>query len=415
MAAAVPAPWVSGVAAQTTNPLMDLLRGLLSFVGFTTPTAPTGPMRAAVWGLVRGMKNIVGWVPVAGTPTVGTPDPTTGVVTGTLNFTEPAGLPMTYAVATNPTLGSVTVNSAGVFTYTPTTTARQAATAATADSFVVTASDAKAATSEQVVVPVLGMPTPPPPQQVVADKAYFAPYVQMSGWPVPILTQMSKTAGTSLLITSFIQADSNGNPGWGGQVALEPNSTNAQAQAINKSIADFKAGGGDVMISFGGADGTTLSQYYATHNLSAQALANAFGSVVTTYGVTHLDFDIEGTALSDTAAVALQTQAIALLQKAHPEVKVWFTLPVLPTGFPADSKDAVTSALIAGVKLAGVNIMAMDYGESNAPTTGPNAQTMGTYAILAAQSSYAQLSTLQQLRADLQLEPVGCHTDHRGQ
>jgi hypothetical protein len=38
--------------------------------------------------------------------------------------------------------------------------------------------------------------------------------------------------------------------------------------------------------------------------------------------------------------------------------------------------------------------MAMDYGESAAPTSGPDAKTMGAYAIEAAQSTYAQLTSL---------------------
>jgi VCBS repeat-containing protein len=80
---------------------------------------------------------------------VGTPNPSTGVVIGTLGFTEPAGQPLTYAVTTNPARGSVIVDSTGAFTYTPT----QAATAAT-DMFAVTASDGIAATSETVTVPV---------------------------------------------------------------------------------------------------------------------------------------------------------------------------------------------------------------------------------------------------------------------
>ncbi|PRC52785.1 hypothetical protein C6A85_57145, partial [Mycobacterium sp. ITM-2017-0098] len=35
-----------------------------------------------------------------------------------------------------------------------------------------------------------------------------------------------------------------------------------------------------------------------------------------------------------------------------------------------------------------------DYGESAAPTSGPNAKTMGAYAIAAAESTYAQMATL---------------------
>ena len=54
----------------------------------------------------------------------------------------------------------------------------------------------------------------------------------------------------------------------------------------------------------------------------------------------------------------------------------------------------VDSALKAGVNLAGVNVMAMDYGESAAPTTGPNAKTMGAYAIQSAESTYGQLTKL---------------------
>lgn len=236
--------------------------------------------------------------------------------------------------------------------------------------------------------------SPPPITDSRWASAFFAPYVQMSGWPVPNLIEMSRTAGNSLFIASFIQADGNGLPSWGGRAALETNSTNSQAQAIKGSIADFKQNGGDLMISFGGADGTSLSQYYAAHNLSAQALADAYGSVATAYGVNHLDFDIEGRALSDTAAVGLQAKALALLQQSHPDIKIWLTLPVLPTGFLPDGTNAVQAALAAGVDIAGINIMAMDYGESAAPTTGPNAKTMGAYAVEAAQSAYAQLTTL---------------------
>ena len=92
---------------------------------------------------------------------MGTPDATTGVVTGTLGFTEPAGRPLAYAVTSNPTQGSVTVSPTGAYTYTPTaaastTAAQLVAGSATAvvDTFVVTATDGIAATNETVAVPV---------------------------------------------------------------------------------------------------------------------------------------------------------------------------------------------------------------------------------------------------------------------
>ena len=90
--------------------------------------------------------------------------------------------------------------------------------------------------------------------------AFFAPYVDMAGWPVPDLLALSKATGTSLLTLGFLQADSAGNPSWGGYTALALNSTNEQAVAINSSIEKFRAAGGDVMISLGGVAGTSVAQ-----------------------------------------------------------------------------------------------------------------------------------------------------------
>ena len=225
-------------------------------------------------------------------------------------------------------------------------------------------------------------------------KSFFAPYVDMGAWPVPDLLALSKTYGHSLVTLGFMQADQNGNLAWAGLAALEPNSTNEQAIAINDSIAKFKAAGGDVMISFGGASGTSIAQVYAAKGKSAQELADAYAAVIDKYGVTHIDFDIEGAAVADPASIALNSQALALLQQAKPDIHIWYTLPVLPSGLTADGVNVVDAAVKAGVKLDGVNVMAMDYGESAAPTSGPGAKTMGQYAIDSAQSTYNQLSTL---------------------
>ncbi len=57
--------------------------------------------------------------PVAGTPTVGLPDPDTGVVTGSLNVTDPDGDVLTYTVTTPPRSGTVVVDASGTYTFTP--------------------------------------------------------------------------------------------------------------------------------------------------------------------------------------------------------------------------------------------------------------------------------------------------------
>jgi chitinase len=237
--------------------------------------------------------------------------------------------------------------------------------------------------------------TPPP---VTADrwgKSFYAPYVDMGGWPVPDLLAISQAHdGGSLFTAAFMQATPDGKLAWAGLNALTPDATNDQAKAINSSIKALQAAGGDVMVSLGGQAGTSLAQWGSTHGMTAQQLANAYSGVIDTYGITHLDFDIEGAAVADPASIALNSQALKLLQQSKPQVQVWYTLPVLPTGLTADGLKVVDSALKAGVKLAGVNVMAMDYGESAAPTSGANAKTMGAYAIQSTESTYTQLSNL---------------------
>ena len=98
--------------------------------------------------------------PVISSVVVGTPNASTGAVTGTVTATDANGDAMTYK-ATTSTKGAVAITTAGVFTYTPTATARHAAaqvgatTAATTDAVTVVVTDAKGATATKTVtVPV---------------------------------------------------------------------------------------------------------------------------------------------------------------------------------------------------------------------------------------------------------------------
>ena len=225
-------------------------------------------------------------------------------------------------------------------------------------------------------------------------EAYFAPYVDMGMWPVPNLLTIAGTRGVSLVTLGFIQAAPDGTPAWAGLSVLAPTSTNEQAVAINQSIRSFQAAGGDVMISLGGAAGTSLAQWYAAHGRTAADLAGAYAGIVDAYGLNRIDFDIEGAAVADPAAITLGSNALKLLQQSRPGLEVWYTLPVLPDGLTADGLNVVRAALRAGVVLDGVNVMAMDYGESAAPTTGASAKSMGAYAVLAATNTHTQLTTL---------------------
>lgn len=147
-----------------------------------------------------------------------------------------------------------------------------------------------------------------------------------------------------------------------------------------QQIGALRAKGGDVRVSFGGASGSEL----ATTCSSADALAAAYGKAVDAYGLTKVDFDVEGGALPNTAANTRRAQAIAKLQSGHPGLDVSYTLPVMPEGLTQDGVDLLANAKSNGVKIDTVNIMAMDYGPAYSGD-------MGTYAEQAATATQAQV------------------------
>jgi YVTN family beta-propeller protein len=101
-------------------------------------------------------------------PTLGAPDPTTGAVAGSLNVVDPDGDALSYTVTGQPAKGTVSVNTAGGFTYTPTQAARDQAaqTPGLTDTFTITASDSQATKPVSLTVAVL--PSPPPPPTLTA-------------------------------------------------------------------------------------------------------------------------------------------------------------------------------------------------------------------------------------------------------
>ena len=226
-------------------------------------------------------------------------------------------------------------------------------------------------------------------------KQVFAPYVDMTLYPTYNLVTAMQTAGIKYFTLAFITADSNDEPAWGGYTSYEVNG-GAFDQSIRTEISQVRAHGGDVSVSFGGEAGSELAQMIT----SVPALTQAYQQVISAYGLTHIDFDIEGAAVADRASIDRRSQAIAALQQtaaaAGKTLDVSFTLPVLPSGLTSDGLYVLQSALKYGVKISTVNVMTMDYGDGAAPN--PSGQ-MGTFAIDAAQSTFTQLGDAVRLDA----------------
>jgi hypothetical protein len=210
----------------------------------------------------------------------------------------------------------------------------------------------------------------------------IAPFVDSTLWPTFDLGAAATATGIKHYTLGFITAKSIAEctPSWGTYYQMSDKHLFGGINALRQS-------GGDVIISFGGAANSEL----ATVCTDTAQLVAAYRSVINTYKAKYLDFDIEGAALLNTAANQRRALAIAQLQQQTPSLKVWFTLPVAPSGLTPAGLQLLQQTLQAGVNLRGINIMAMDYGDAVAPNP---AGKMGFYAIQAAKSLYTQIRPL---------------------
>jgi hypothetical protein len=225
----------------------------------------------------------------------------------------------------------------------------------------------------------------------------FAPFVDQAGYPPPDLPAIKAASGVSRITLGFItgQGGNSCTPTWGGYAEYPATGPGAYRLA---NIDAFRRAGGQIVVSFGGAAGAELATVCPT----VGALTAAYRNVIKTYGASHVDFDIEGAALGDSAANARRAAAIASIQKASRKGKkkkkkkkqglaVALTVPVLPSGMDQLGVAMVRGVAAKGVAISVVNGMAMDFGAAAAPS--PEGQ-MGRYAIEVANSLRGQIAAI---------------------
>ena len=213
-----------------------------------------------------------------------------------------------------------------------------------------------------------------------AFPAHFAaPYLQIDSSDAGDMAADEAATGLKDYTLAFLTPQSGCTPEWedGG----------AGLGAFTSQVSAIQAAGGNVIISFGGESGGELAQ--TCTNVSQ--LTAAYQNVVNTYGVNRLDFDIEGSVLSDTAATSLRDQALAALQAEDPSVQVDFTHAVAPQGLPTGTGSEyalLQNAQADGVKVSEVNIMTMDFGagqngltDAESAAEGTASQLSGLYGI----------------------------------
>lgn len=215
-----------------------------------------------------------------------------------------------------------------------------------------------------------------------------APYVDMGLWPTANLSAMSAATGVRTFTAAFVTTETGTvcSPAWGGYAAYAVGGPGD----FSDIIAPFQATGGRVIVSFGGAFGPEIADTCT----SDTELHAAYQRVIDRYRVNRLDFDIEGTSIANVAANQRRARVLAQVQRQNARagrpVAVTLTLPVMPDGLTADGLRIVREFAAAGVAIAAVNVMAMDYGDEYV--------AMGAHAISAARATAAQLKTIPAFR-----------------
>jgi chitodextrinase len=201
-----------------------------------------------------------------------------------------------------------------------------------------------------------------------------APYVDLSANSAGMLDSAITQAGLKSYTAAFV-IGSGCTPIWG-------DSLDINSSTVNAKIARAQSEGAKTVISFGGAGGIELAQSCT----DTSSLAAAYQSVITKYGVDHIDFDVEGAAIADSGSINRRFQAINTLEATNPGLNVSVTIPVLQSGPDGNGTAFLRAAKANGTRIDIVNIMTMDYGGAVAD--------MGAAAISAAQGTVAAASSV---------------------
>jgi chitinase len=165
--------------------------------------------------------------------------------------------------------------------------------------------------------------------------------------------------------------------------------TLGQAATLNTRIRQAQTTNNQVLVSFGGAQGSEL----AVSCPNPTKLGSAYQTVVRRYDLSAIDLDIEGSPSLSPTVNARRAKAIAAVQQAQAKagkpLGVWLTLAVSPSGLELNGVAAIQEMLSAGVRIAGVNVMTFDYG----PLAG---ETMLSVSESALTATAAQLQRLYQ-------------------
>jgi Carbohydrate binding domain/Fibronectin type III domain len=280
--------------------------------------------------------------------------------------TVPAGLTVTGVTSSSASLswteagGSDSASSYDVY--------EDGSLAATATSTSATATGLAAGTTYQFTVAAVDASGNASAQSAAVTATTSGSSGASSNWRSPVylmpldnnppgasqIAGIMTATGEKDFMLSFVLDSGGCTPAWDGS-SSQPVSSDTTVAAL---ISAIRAAGGNAGVSFGGYNGTELGQDCS----SASALASAYQSVIAKYQLTHVDFDIENTALGDSGNELKRFQAIAILEREDPSLIVSLTIPMTSVGLPGTGTGEIQQAIAAGARIDVFGIEDFDYG-----------------------------------------------------
>ncbi|MFD8389506.1 lectin [Streptomyces sp. NPDC059680] len=189
--------------------------------------------------------------------------------------------------------------------------------------------------------PAVGDSTPSAPMAV-------APYLY-NGWgSPPNPATITQATGVKWFTLAFVLSNGYCNPQWDGS---RPLTGGVDQQTVNT----VRAGGGDVIPSFGGYSGNKLESSCS----SAGELAGAYQKVINAYGLKAIDIDIEADAYSNATVQQRTVDALKTVKAGNPGLKVYITIG---TGQSGPDTSLINRAASSGLTVDAWAIMPFDFG-----------------------------------------------------
>ncbi|MER6734451.1 glycosyl hydrolase family 18 protein [Streptomyces puniciscabiei] len=188
----------------------------------------------------------------------------------------------------------------------------------------------------------------------------FAPYFEAYSGDSP--AALAQASGAKYLTMAFLQTDKKGSctPYWNGDTG-----TPVDSSVFGADFTTIRSRGGDVIPSLGGYAADNGGTEIADSCTNVDSVAAAYEKIITTYGVSRLDMDVEDNSLTDTAGIDRRNQAIKKVQDWAAangrSVQFSYTLPTTTTGLADSGLAVLRSAKNAGAKVDVVNLMTFDY------------------------------------------------------